>query len=204
MNPFTLRHARGFSLLELLTVLAILGMLAALLLPALTSINHGSSIRVAGERTVGLLSLARQKAITENRPMELHFMELQDDTVGTVEFRGAQIFARREDGQLRPVIRFEEFPAGAMIDPAEIFSSLLRSNAMHEVALIESIPGRSVTSVRSLVFFPDGSTSLPDHAGNYFLTIRHRNATAAEGAPAANFFCIQVDPANGHARVYQP
>lgn len=62
-------RARGFSLLELMVVLAIVGIVAMLATPSMAEWSRNQSIRGAAENVVNGLQLAREEAIRRNRPV---------------------------------------------------------------------------------------------------------------------------------------
>ena len=63
--------AAGFTLLELLVVLAILVLVAALALPRLTGPSDGARLQTAVRDLIGALRLTRAAAITRNMEMAL-------------------------------------------------------------------------------------------------------------------------------------
>jgi type IV fimbrial biogenesis protein FimT len=68
MNPAPQsRTPAGFSLLELLMVIAIILILAGFILPSTTSLIQGSQLTTGADKTIATLSLARQTALTRNR-----------------------------------------------------------------------------------------------------------------------------------------
>jgi general secretion pathway protein H len=58
---------RGFTLVELLVVLAIAGLLLAVAPPLISSVMPGVEIKAAARRTAGALRLAREIAIADGR-----------------------------------------------------------------------------------------------------------------------------------------
>ncbi|GAB6041074.1 hypothetical protein JCM17961_17480 [Endothiovibrio diazotrophicus] len=73
-SPFTARHlprtrVSGFTLLELLVVMAIVGMLAALVAPRIGS-SEGSLFRAQVREAVAALNYARRSAIIQGYPAE--------------------------------------------------------------------------------------------------------------------------------------
>ncbi len=58
------RRDSGFTLIELLVVIAIIGVILATSLPALTSYGQQMRLKATTRQLVGLLGLARQKAIS--------------------------------------------------------------------------------------------------------------------------------------------
>ena len=71
------RHRAGFTLLELLVVMAIMGMLMTVGVVAFFSIGKGARMRGAVSNVQSVLSLVRQRAILKQHPLEIRF----DDTV---------------------------------------------------------------------------------------------------------------------------
>ncbi len=65
---------RAFTLLELLVVMGIIGLLAALTIPKLKSVRQGNALVAAGRQLVDDLALARAKAISERTVVHVIFV----------------------------------------------------------------------------------------------------------------------------------
>ena len=68
-------RARGFSLVELLVVVAVLGLVLMLGLPNVSAWLQNTQIRNAAEATMAGLQLARGEALRRNRPMRFNLVD---------------------------------------------------------------------------------------------------------------------------------
>lgn len=81
-----LRSAGGFTLLELLIVLAIVALIAALVAPRIGS-GEGAMFRAQVREAVAALNYARRSAIIQGRPTEALMQRAGGDPVPVVEGR---------------------------------------------------------------------------------------------------------------------
>ena len=73
-------NSKAFSLIELLIVMAIIVLLAAMTIPSMTGILGGSKVSMGVETVMGALSSARQLASTKNRQIEFRLITMADPT----------------------------------------------------------------------------------------------------------------------------
>jgi len=69
------RNACGFSLVETITVVAIIGVLSAIMVPAITSITRPTRVFAEAQTLLSSIQQARQLALTYNSPVRVAFFE---------------------------------------------------------------------------------------------------------------------------------
>jgi type IV fimbrial biogenesis protein FimT len=81
MYPGTNKHKQiGFSMIELLTSIAIVGILLTLALPSYTTWIENGQIRTGAEAVFNGLNLARSRAIQTNQPVQFKFDTTSNNT----------------------------------------------------------------------------------------------------------------------------
>lgn len=120
----------GFTLAELLVVLAIVGILFAIALPALTSITGQSKLGAAANAVHSAAKLARQHAIAHNQPTYLVFHDDQSTADPNLAYRAYAVFTINihtnpiDQSAGHFLTGWETLPAGVVFDPV----SNIRSN----------------------------------------------------------------------------
>jgi uncharacterized protein (TIGR02596 family) len=83
---------RGFSLIEMLVVVAIVAMLLALATPALTRTMQASRLSSASEAMMGSIAEAQQTALASNSPVEMRFFSFMEDADQAPVYHSYQLF----------------------------------------------------------------------------------------------------------------
>ncbi|XHR27340.1 MAG: Verru_Chthon cassette protein D [Chthoniobacteraceae bacterium] len=193
---------RGFSLMELMIVAAILAVLLGLAVPTLQKSTQASSLTSAGETIVGNLALAQQIANVRNRQVEVRFYQLPGDQ-NTLGYRAFQLFRIEPEGAkaVTKVIRFPQFTAFASTADK---TSLLNLPVQSATASSPALP-RQGTNYKylSFKFKPTGETDL-DTSAKWFLTLVLENDPVRQIGLPANFLTVQINPVSGKPTVFRP
>ena len=180
------RRRAGFSLIELLVVVAILGLMVTLLVPALGSIVSGRNLELGGSQVVDSLSLARQIAMSRGRRVVWEMDAGTNGLYRIMEFKS---------GTWQPASRIQTLPENIRPD-SDTTKSTLFSDANAPCTNNFSNSTASVSSVVSVTFRPDGTTLLRPDAVNSLL-LKHTQTTN-------NWFIITVNGVTGKTQVYRP
>jgi len=216
-------RSKGFSLIELLIVLTVLGILFAITAPNLFTLIQATSLTSEGTYLRNQLTQAQQLALSQNTDVEVRFFKMADQSAAELEeeFRGFQYFQFNEFGELVPSSKFYRIKPPVVIDPK--LSTLLdpRNNqdqADQEFGFLAPTEGsyRIPTGADEVDadyvafrFRPDGSTDLPGRAGGgtdtwYLTLVQGIGAISGGGDVPDNYFTIQIDPFNGRLAEFRP
>ena len=72
----TTRRSHGFTLIEMLITVTVIGLLLAFSVPAFRSLSGSQGLKGAAENVAGQLRLARQKAVSTGTVQPIHFTGL--------------------------------------------------------------------------------------------------------------------------------
>lgn len=194
-------EAPGFSLVELLVVILMLGLLAALLIPGLNSVASAGRLTHDGEMIVDQLVLARQMSTTKNRDVEVRFVTLPE--LGGSRRFGVQLWIDdNAGGGKSPMEKMRILSLGVVVDESSDLSPLLFGNP--PLSGRTNFPPHGECDFRGFRYLASATTDIPAtgsaSASNYFTV---KNQTDQENPPA-NFFVIQVNPINGKVDVFRP
>jgi uncharacterized protein (TIGR02596 family) len=202
----------AFSLIELLTVVAIIGILISLTIPSLSGIMGGLKIGLAAETMAGALSTARHAAASKNRDVEVRLITMKNPELlasSNNEIRAVQLLELMESGNMKPLTKPRLLPSGVIIGSSTDMTSL--SGLASANATTSDSPISGIGTAYSYKFFrfqSDGSadlnTRLSPPSGKYFLTIYDEKFQPSGSTPPPNFASLMIIPATGAFSVYRP
>ena len=122
---------KGFSLLELVIVILVMGLVAAVSYPALSRGTTAFHLRAAGRDILNAVRYAHEKAITEQRGMKLVVNRAAQQVVLTDDFgEGGRTYTLPHDVRIESVVlEGQDLPEG-------ILSIRFRSNGSAQSAMI--------------------------------------------------------------------
>jgi uncharacterized protein (TIGR02596 family) len=204
---------RGFSLIELLVVMALVAILASASLPAISSLLASSNLTSATETAMGVLAYGRQEAIALDATVEVRFYQYQIPgfihDMGSGSFHAYQLV---EDTTMPsglsnsgttstavPLGRVQLLPQRLIFSYSPSLSPLLTAGTISPGSSPPPAGLPSSYSYKSFIFRPDGSTSLS--TGNNFVTLVDAASTST---PPPNYATIVIDPVSGAAKELRP
>jgi uncharacterized protein (TIGR02596 family) len=183
--------SRGFSLVELLLVVALIGILATLGIMEFSSVVRGSRLTSAGRLLQSEISLAKQQAVTFHQEVEVRLFQ----TGGT--WNGIALVIRDATGAEKLLRRPMLLPEGVVMDAGQ--SPLLTSAPISNRAVFATHGEQDFRAFR----FRSGGNTQPELTSTNN-TLLLRGGTPGEGTNLVNYRVVAVTPVNGKATIYQP
>lgn len=208
----------AFTLVELLTVLAVVGIVLGFVVPAISGMARGTSLATAGNTVNNMAGLARQHAMSRNTLTALLVLGNQ----GTdSDYRACAILEYKRGAGWSQIGKWETLPTGITVDSGNTqdCSFLLRSpdpfpfltatNQSNPPILFQGVPVSS-GAYAARIFTPGGGLQNPGDPAQIRLvegfveggTIRYTHRNAA-GQPA-NYFDIAIVGATGATKISRP
>ena len=210
----------GFSLVELLVVLAIMGLLLGLAVPALQSILQNTAITQGGQTLAQEVNMARQLASSRNTTVQVRLIQLvqKKNEATPPGYNAIQLWGVPSGGDEAVALsRMEILPATVVVSQdTENYSRLL--DPSNGTSLISSKMTIAAGQANYVAFSVTPSGSIPSHAadtgganqmiGTYLSVVPSRfgSASAAPGSDGAprNYVTLQINPSTSSTLVYRP
>ena len=208
------RGGAAFTLTELLVVVAIIVVMTSLMGPTLNSALRGTALTQGADKVIGVLSMARQTAITKGQTVEVRFYSYVDrETPGdTGQYHALQAFSIDDAGNAVPLLKSQALPQTVVMatnsfgaNPSSTLLSLANPTAPSQVAIPRVKNSYTCSSFR---FYRSGSTDLLLRGADTNWCVTVVNAADLLGAGAStlpkNYTTVVIDPYNGSLRTFRP
>lgn len=197
---------RAVTLLELLVVMALMGILIALVVTPVGRIMEGARLIQTGNRVVDEINQARMLALARSKPCEVWFLRMPSASGDAVAFRGFRSRLLEPNGSARWVTRLKRLPETLVISPSVDRSNCIGGQSLQAVS---DAPG--VTDGVGIRIYPNGRAEPLSPTGDLafnapmFLTIGGESEVGDAGDSLPNnFITIQVLPHNARVTVFHP
>lgn len=205
---FLRQRREGFSLIELLTVIAMMALLTTLAAPAFNNLGKSSLLSSEGNRVVNLVNYAGQNSTAKNAMTALVMIDPQSGSA----YRAFALFeCLPEATEWKQVSSWEVLKDGIVLDPS-CFTTFADSGTQPQPAFSPIRFQNSVVGAYKYVIFLPNRSLLQNTSAQ--LKLAEGNIPAGTSAPAytrpaadgspANFYAITVLGPTGRPKIDRP
>lgn len=199
-SPVPRGKAAGFSLIEILSVLAVVATLAVLTLPGISHTLGGLKITGATQIVVEELQNARASALAQNLPVEVWFLRENG------RFQAVRSLLLNADGTSTWISRSRHLPEGIAFAAQNDFSNIIGSQTLE--AAPNSPAGTEGVRLR---IHPSGTlelvtaTSLGSNDPHFLTITPLADFDPDQGTELPpNFATVQINPLNARVTTHRP
>lgn len=194
MKPLAGHSRRAFSLIELLTVVAILSLLLVMVVPSLNSLSDSNNLTMGGQVLADQINAARQTASARNRAVELRLIK-QGSNPG---YSAVQLWMAREGTNYAAVSRVLPFAKNVVVAESTSLSEILKTARPGSMSI-----GGTNSPYMAIQVQPSGLVVPVIPMSASYLTLVPQRAATTNAQPA-NYVTVQVNPITGSPLIYRP
>lgn len=201
MKPPLRPPVSAFSLIEMLVVIAIIGLLAVFTLPAVGSLMDSSKLNTSVNQIADQIALARQTAVAQSRRVEVRFYKLTNSNASEAAFRGIRASVISDTGVSQPLTTVRELAAPVIISEAASQNTVFRQTPI-SYAGTEDLPKMANAPYFKFSFLPNGRTDFASGEHPFLTIFSSRDGT--NSVLPKNYAVLQLDAMTGNIRIFRP
>jgi len=221
----------AFSLIELMSVMAVITMVAGFVVPSLKGLVGGNTVDTGASKLAGLLNLARSEAIAQHTIVRFVVATSWPGQNSDGSLRRVSLWAWQPDsGRYLAISNWEELPTGLLLekgvpdyvrtasyaqaDAATVRGSSVLADDFSSDATFTAETSLGNITTKFIEFLPSGSARIPGSSDRQAIFVatqgyvadasNHITHTAQVNGHAANWAQVNVDTLTGRAHVYRP
>lgn len=194
MKALGILRKQAFSLIELLTVVAILSLLLVMIIPSLNSLSDSNNLTMGGQVLADQINAARQTAAARNRAVELRLIK-QGNGPG---YSAVQLWMSREGTNSVAVSRVLPLAKNVVVAESATLSEILKTARSGTMNV-----GGTNSPYMAVQVQPSGLVVPVIPMSASYLTIVPQRAATTNAQPA-NYVTVQINPITGTPLIYRP
>ncbi len=200
---------RAFSLIEMLMVMAVIGLLTGISMPAISSLMNTRSLERAGSDITSLLESARAHALANNTPVWVGFKDSGQGEllVGVVASRNGEIAPAQDDlVQISPTRKFSNIQMRALSASANRPAPNAQLASSSAAILPFSVSGAQAVNFDKQVVQFGSRGEMRIAASQLSKVVEIGLVEVVNGQPrnAANYAAIQMQGLSGAISLFRP
>lgn len=188
-------------------MIGIVGILAVISIAAFSGTSKGANLTAAEKIVVGQLNLARQTAITQNRPVEVRFYKIREQGGDAEDYRALRLWMLDDSGNLQVLEKAVTLPQRVIFSEQSQHLTLQSPSASAPRFGGDEVPGYGDPDYVAVQFRPNGEARDPNATTSTNLTLvlvgKGDQLEGANNLPK-NWAAIDINPLTGVTRALRP